>query len=212
MNADARKARLMLDLRTGGVTEKRVLTALETTPREVFLAGHFRERAYDNVALPIGHHQTVSQPAVVGKMTQALDVGERAKVLEIGTGCGYQAAVLARLCRRLYTIERHAPLLKGAERRFQQLGLVNITTLAGDGTRGWPEQAPFDRIIVTAAAADVPQILLDQLGPNGIMVIPVGLDENEQSLLKVRRSGDEVETEDLGPTRFVPLVAGLGDS
>ncbi|MBI1985621.1 MAG: protein-L-isoaspartate(D-aspartate) O-methyltransferase [Rhodospirillales bacterium] len=211
MTADARKAQMMLDLRRGGVTDKRVLAALEKTPREQFLANHFKDRAYDDVALPIGHHQTVSQPTVVGRMTQALEVGPRMKVLEIGTGSGYQAAVLARLCRRLYTIERHPPLLKAAEERFRRLGLVNVTTLAGDGTRGWPEQAPFDRIMVTAAAADVPPILLAQLGDDGIMVIPVGLDENDQSLLKVRRTENGVETEDLGPTRFVPLVAGGAD-
>ncbi len=163
------------------------------------------------MALPIGHHQTVSQPTVVGRMTQALDVGPRMKVLEIGTGSGYQAAVLARLCRRLYTIERHAPLLKAAEERLRRLGLVNVTTLAGDGTRGWPEQAPFDRIIVTAAAADVPPILLGQLADGGVMVIPVGLNENDQSLLKVRRGEGGVETEDLGATRFVPLIAGAAE-
>lgn len=208
MTADSRKARMMLDLRRGGVTETRVLAALEATPRAAFLPSHFKDRAYDDVALPIGHHQTVSQPTVVGRMTQALEVGPRMKVLEIGTGSGYQAAVLAALCRRLYTIERHAPLMKAAEERFKRLGLVNITTLVGDGTRGWPEQAPFDRIIVTAAAADVPPILIGQLDDKGIMVIPVGLDENDQTLLKVRRTPTGVETEDLGSTRFVPLVAG----
>jgi protein-L-isoaspartate(D-aspartate) O-methyltransferase len=212
VTTDPRLAQLMMELRRGGVTDKRVLDALEKTPRGMFLADHFRERAYDNVALPIGHHQTASQPAVVARMTEALEIGERAKVLEIGTGCGYHAAVLARLCRRLYTMERHAPLLRGAADRFKRLGLVNITTLVADGTRGWPEQAPFDRIIVTAAAADVPSILLEQLSPNGVMVIPVGLDENDQYLLKVRRTGSEVETEDMGPTRFVPLIAGIAEA
>ncbi len=208
MMADARQAQMLLDLRRNGVTETRVLAALEATPRELFLPGHFKDRAFEDVALPIGHHQTVSQPSVVGRMTQALEVGERMKVLEIGTGSGYQAAVLAKLCRRLYTIERHAPLLKAAEGRFKGLGLVNVTTLAGDGTRGWPEQAPFDRIMVTAAAADVPPILLDQLDVGGIMVIPVGLDEDDQTLLKVHRGTDGIDSEELGPTRFVPLVDG----
>jgi len=212
MTGEERKAQMLLDLRRAGVADKRVLAVLEATPREKFLASHFKDRAYDDVALPIGHHQTVSQPSVVGRMTQALEVGERMKVLEIGTGSGYQAAVLARLCRRLYTVERHAPLLKAAEERFRQLGLVNVTTLVGDGTRGWPEQAPFDRIIVTAAAADVPPILLAQLGDGGVMVIPVGLDEDDQTVLKVRRADGGVETEDLGPTRFVPLVAGVAEA
>jgi len=208
MNDGPEKDRLMLELRKVGVTEANVLAALEATPREMFVAEPFKGRTHEDVALPIGHHQTLSQPSVVGRMTQALDVTNRMKVLEIGTGSGYQAAILARLCRRLYTIERHGPLLKDAERRFKTLGLVNITTLAGDGSLGWPEQAPFERIMVTAAAADIPDVLLGQLGAGGIMIVPVGLDENDQHLLRVRRIGDAIETDDLGPTRFVPLVAG----
>jgi protein-L-isoaspartate(D-aspartate) O-methyltransferase len=160
------------------------------------------------VALPIGHHQTLSAPATVGLMTQALEATDRMKVLEIGTGSGYQAAVLARLCRRLYTMERHPELLKEAEERFKRLRLVNVTTLAADGSAGWPEQAPFDRIMVTAAAADVPEVLLGQLAEGGVMIIPVGLDENDQHLLKVRRTPEGAETEDLGATRFVPLIDG----
>ena len=208
MNTGPEMARLMLDLRRQGVTEAGVLGAIEATPRGIFVAEPFRGRAHEDVALPIDHHQTLSQPSVVGRMTQALDVSQRMKVLEIGTGSGYQAAILARLCRRLYTIERHPALLKEAEERFEGLGLVNITTLTGDGSLGWPEQAPFERIMVTAAAADVPDVLLGQLGEGGIMIVPVGLDENDQHLLRVRRTGDGVETDDLGPTRFVPLIAG----
>ncbi len=208
MSTAPEMARLMLDLRREGVTEASVLGAIEATPREMFVAESFKDRAHEDVALPIGHHQTLSQPSVVGRMTQALDVTDRMKVLEIGTGSGYQAAILARLCRRLYTIERHPALLGEAEGRFETLGLVNITTLTGDGSLGWPEQAPFERIMVTAAAADVPEVLLGQLGEGGIMIVPVGLDENDQHLLRVRRTGDGVETDDLGPTRFVPLVAG----
>ena len=208
MSAAPEMARLILDLRREGVTDAGVLGALEATPREIFVAEPFKGRAHEDVALPIGHHQTLSQPSVVGRMTQALDVSQRMKVLEIGTGSGYQAAILARLCRRLYTIERHPALLAEAEDRFKTLGLVNITTLTGDGSLGWPEQAPFERIMVTAAAADVPEVLLGQLGEGGIMIVPVGLDENDQHLLRVQRTGDGVETDDLGPTRFVPLVAG----
>ena len=208
MSPASLKAQMMLDIRRDGVTDVGVLEALEVTPRDMFVPEPFKDRAFENVALPIGHHQTLSAPATVGRMTQALEVTDRMKVLEIGTGSGYQAAVLARLCRRLYTIERHPGLLAEAEDRFRTLGLVNITTLSGDGSLGWPEQAPFERIMVTAAAADVPEVLLGQLGEGGIMIVPVGLDENDQHLLRVRRTGDGVETEDLGPTRFVPLVAG----
>ncbi len=177
MNAAPEMARLILDLRREGVTDAGVLGAIEATPRETFVAEPFKGRAHEDVALPIGHHQTLSQPCVVGRMTQALDVTDRMKVVEIGTGSGYQAAILARLCRRLYTIERHPALLAKAEDRFKTLGLVNITTLSGDGSLGWPEQAPFERIMVTAAAADVPEILLGQLGEGGIMIVPVGLDD-----------------------------------
>ncbi|MBT3305271.1 MAG: protein-L-isoaspartate(D-aspartate) O-methyltransferase [Alphaproteobacteria bacterium] len=199
---------LISALRGEGVTDENVLSVLENLPREMFLPDLFKERAYDDVALPIGHHQTLSQPSVVGRMTQALELGDRMKVLEIGTGSGYQASVLARLCRRLYTVERHPALLKDAEQRFEQLGLVNITTRAGDGSLGWSEQAPFERIMVTAAAVDVPEVLLGQLAEDGIMIVPVGLDENDQHLVRVRRTAGEVETDDLGPTRFVPLING----
>ncbi len=208
MTHEAAKIRLIMELRRQGIADTKVLGAIERVPREAFLPRAFRDRAYENVALPIGRGQTISQPAVVGYMTQELDLGERMKVLEIGTGSGYQAAILARLCRRLYTIERHPALLAEAEDRFKTLGLVNITTLSGDGSLGWPEQAPFERIMVTAAAADVPEVLLGQLGEGGIMIVPVGLDENDQHLLRVQRTGDGVETDDLGPTRFVPLIDG----
>lgn len=208
MSPNSRKIRLILDLRRGGITDTRVLAAMERVPRETFVPETFRDKAYDNVALPIGHHQVVSQPIVVAAMTQALDVGDRMKVLEIGTGSGYQAAVLARLCRRVYTVERHRALLKEAESRLADLRITNVTTLAGDGTLGWPEQAPFDRIIVTAAAVDVPAILVGQLAIGGLMVVPVGVDEDDQRLIRVRRTEDGAETEDLGGIRFVPLISG----
>lgn len=207
MTPDSRKIRLVLELRAGGVTDRRVLGAMERVPRELFVPDPFRDKAYDNVALPIGHHQTLSQPLVVGLMTQALDIGARMKVLEIGTGSGYHAAVVARLCRRLYTIERHPELLADAEARFAELKIFNITARAGDGTLGWPEQVPFERILVTAAAADVPASLIDQLAEGGIMVVPVddGTDDGRR-LIRVRRTPDGAETEDLGPVKFVPLV------
>jgi protein-L-isoaspartate(D-aspartate) O-methyltransferase len=202
-------ARLIMELRGLGVSDNRVLAAIERTPREAFVPAAFAEQAYENVALPIGHGQTISQPLVVALMTQALDVNERHKVLEIGAGSGYQAAVLARLCRRVFTIERHRALLKEAEARFAKLRLSNITTRFGDGSKGWPEQAPFDRIICTAAAADVPGVLLDSLAAEGILVAPVGPTRSDQQLLCVHRAGERFDIDDLGPVRFVPLVEGL---
>jgi protein-L-isoaspartate(D-aspartate) O-methyltransferase len=205
---EERIARLVMELRGEGVTDQRVLAAIERTPRDLFVPPALKEQSYANVALPIGDGQTISQPLVVGLMTEALDVRERDKVLEIGTGSGYQAAVLARLCRRVFTVERHRTLLRAAEERFRALRLNNVTTLYGDGTKGWPEQAPFDRIIVTAAAPDVPGNLLESLVSGGILVAPVG-QHSAQQLLRVRRKDEGFEIEDLGPVRFVPLVEGL---
>ena len=204
-----KKVRLIMELRSAGITDARVLGAIERVSREAFLPETFLDRAYDNVALPVGHGQTISQPLVVARMTEALEVGARHKVLEIGTGSGYQAAILAKLCRRVFTIERYRDLLRAAEQRFAALRIHNITSRAGDGNKGWPEQAPFDRIIVTAAASDVPQVLLRSLSDGGIMVIPVGEERRDQRLLRIRRNGEEIETEELGAVRFVPLVAGL---
>jgi len=200
--------RLMLELRQSGIADNTVLNVIERVPRDLFLADHFKPRAYENVALPIGHHQTVSQPLVVAMMTQALELTDRSKVLEIGTGSGYQTAVLSPLCRRVYSIERHKELLRVAEQRFEYLNIRNVTTLAGDGSEGWPEQAPFERIIVTAAAIDVPPLLFDQLAVGGIMVIPIGVDEHDQRLTKITKTTEGAETIDLGGVRFVPLVAG----
>lgn len=209
MTDDARIIRLIMELRQEGISDTRVLSALERVPRELFVPPSFAERAYDNTALPISHGQTVSQPFVVAFMSEALRVGERARVLEVGTGSGYQAAVLARLCRRLYTIERYRSLLKDAEGRFAELGISNITTRHGDGAKGWPEQAPFDRIIATAAAAEISPALVDQLTPDGIMVLPVGESGWSQQLVRVTRRDDGYECEELLPVRFVPLVEGV---
>ena len=204
------KALLTLKLRQGGVTDRRVIDAMERVPRELFVTEALREQAYENIALPIGLHQTVSQPLTVGLMTQSLDLTDRMKVLEIGTGSGFQSAVLSPLCRRLYTIERYKELSQGAEQRFEELRLTNITTRVGDGSLGWKEQAPFERVIITAAAHDIPTLLVEQLAIGGIMVVPVndGRDENDQRLLKVTKTKDGIETEELGITRFVPLVEG----
>ncbi|HEV2161057.1 MAG TPA: protein-L-isoaspartate(D-aspartate) O-methyltransferase [Stellaceae bacterium] len=202
-------ARLIMELRAEGIADQRVLNAVERTPRELFVPATFREQAYENVALPIGHGQTISQPYVVALMTQVLELTDRHKVLEVGTGSGYQAAVLARLCRRVLTIERHRALLKEAEARFAKLRLHNVTTRFGDGTKGWPEHETFDRIMVTAAAPEIPDNLLEHLAEGGILVAPVGPARREQKLLRVRRKNGDLAVEDLGGVRFVPLVAGL---
>ncbi len=206
MTDEARRIRLIMELRSQGIIDTRVLAAIERVPREIFVAAAFQDQAYENIALPIESGQTISQPYVVAAMTEALEVGERMKVLEIGTGSGYQAAVLSHLCRRLYTIERHRELLQGAEKRFAQLKLRNVVTKWGDGTKGWPEQAPFDRIIVTAASRDAPQALLDQLAVGGIMVIPLAANGRDQELVKIKREARGYSRESFMPVRFVPLI------
>jgi protein-L-isoaspartate(D-aspartate) O-methyltransferase len=207
-----KKLRLLMELRRAGISDTRVLGAIEKTPREKFVPASFEDQAYENMALPIGKGQTVSQPYVVALMTEKLEVGARQSVLEIGTGSGYQTAVLAVLCRRVFTIERHRELLREAERRFQELRLHNIVCRFGDGTKGWPEQAPYDRVLVTAAAPEVPTTLVDGLGPGGILVVPIGEDHRDQHLMRIRRQDDGFSTENLGLVRFVPLVAGLPQS
>lgn len=208
MTIAARKIRLIMELRRTGISDTNVLAAIERIPREAFVPQTFRDQAYENRTLPIGCGQTLSQPAVVAAMTQALSTDRRLKVLEIGTGSGYQAAVLSRLCRRLYTIERHRDLQREAEARFQRLRLHNITARIGDGGKGWPEQAPFTRIIVTAAAAEVPGDLVDQLADGGVMVVPVGRHTADQELLRLTRENGTLHEENLGSVRFVPLTAG----
>jgi protein-L-isoaspartate(D-aspartate) O-methyltransferase len=198
-----------MELRRTGITDTRVLSAIERIPREVFVPDALRDRAYENTALPIANGQTISQPYIVAFMTEALEVGERMKVLEVGTGSGYQAAVLSLLCRRVYTIERYRSLLQEAEARFAALDLHNITTRFGDGTKGWPEQAPFDRIMVTAAAPEMPQTLVDQLKVGGVLVTPVGGVGDVQEIIRVRRGKTGIESERLLPVRFVPLLGGV---
>ncbi|HVA13615.1 MAG TPA: protein-L-isoaspartate(D-aspartate) O-methyltransferase [Stellaceae bacterium] len=209
MSARDPAARLIGELRAEGIADERVLEAIAQVPRALFVPGAFRDRAYENVALPIGHGQTISQPSIVALMTQALEVTDRHIVLEIGTGSGYQAAVLARLARRVFTVERHRAMVKTAEERFKQLRLHNVTVRFGDGTKAWPEQPSFDRIMVTAAAAGLPEALLDSLAEGGMMIAPVGEDKRDQMLMRLRRMGNELTSEQLGPVRFVPLVAGL---
>jgi protein-L-isoaspartate(D-aspartate) O-methyltransferase len=206
-----KKLRLLMELRRAGIGDTRVLGAIEKTPRERFVPTAFEDQAYENIALPIGHGQTVSQPYVVALMTEALMADDRSKVIEIGTGSGYQTAVLARLCRRVFSIERHRELLRDAERRFAVLRLTNIVSRVGDGTKGWPEQLPYQRVIVTAAATEVPAALADGLAPDGILIVPIGAEHQDQQLLRIRRKEHGFSTEELAPVRFVPLLAGLPD-
>lgn len=205
-----RKMQFLFALRSKGVTDPRVLTAMEEIDRGPFVRGIFTERAYEDMPLPIACGQTISQPSVVGLMTQAARITPRDKVLEIGTGSGYQAAILSRLARRVYSIDRHRRLVQEARQIFETLDLHNITAITGDGSRGLPDQAPFDRIIVTAAAEDPPSPLLAQLAIGGIMIVPVGQSDAVQSLIKVTRTEDGFEYDELLPVRFVPLLEGLG--
>jgi protein-L-isoaspartate(D-aspartate) O-methyltransferase len=209
MHPAEQQMQFVFTLRSHGVTNAEVLKAMEATPRAAFLEGIFAERAYEDMALPIACGQTISQPSVVGLMTQALDVTRRCKVLEIGTGSGYQAAILARLARRVYTVERHRRLARRTRELLLSLGLHNITVVHADGSLGLPEQAPFDRIIVTAAAEDPPRVLIDQLRPGGVMVLPVGQSSAVQTLIRVVKTEAGLDYTDLGPVRFVPLVEGV---
>lgn len=208
----SRVIQLIMTLRRQGITDGKVLGAIERTPRELFVENAFEGQAYENNALPIECGQTISQPYIVAFMTMKLDVTDRMKVLEVGTGSGYQAAVLARLCRRLYTIERYRTLLREAQTRFDTLGLTNVTAKVGDGTKGWPEQAPFDRIILTAAAPHMPENIIAQLKTGGIAIIPIDIpaaDGGGQLLVKIIKTDDGYEREDLLPVRFVPMVEGV---
>ena len=202
------KMQFLFSLRKAGVVDKQVLDAMERVDRKNFVNGVFSEKAYEDTPLPIACGQTISQPTVVGLMTQALQVTSRDKVLEVGTGSGYQAAILSLLARRVYTIERHSLLVNNATKVFQKLNISNITTILSDGGHGLEQQAPFDRIIVTAASDDPPASLLSQLKTGGIMVIPVGQSDNIQNLIKIAKTDGGYDYQDLQTVRFVPLVAG----
>ncbi|PSL20413.1 protein-L-isoaspartate(D-aspartate) O-methyltransferase [Shimia abyssi] len=204
-----RKMQFLFALRSKGVMDSTVLTAMERVDRGQFVKGLFSERAYEDTPLPIACGQTISQPSVVGLMTQALEVSPRDKVLEVGTGSGYQAAILSQLARRVYTVDRHKRLVREAREVFEAMDLVNITAFTSDGSFGLPDQAPFDRIIVTAAAEDPPGPLLAQLKIGGIMVLPVGQSDTVQSLIRVRRTETGFDYDELRPVRFVPLIEGI---
>lgn len=208
MNDQARAIKLLMILRRNGVSDTKVLGAIERMPRDFFVPQSFNDKAYEDTALPIGHGQTISQPLVVAMMTQELELNDRMTVLEVGTGSGYQAAILAQLCRRVYSIERLKPLLDVAQQRFDALKIRNITAMHGDGYKGWPSVAPFDRIIVTAAASqEPPPALLEQLAVGGIMILPVRLNALKEQLIKIRKTEDGFTELPIMDVRFVPLVS-----
>lgn len=201
-------AGFLLRLRRRGITDKRLVSAFEAAPRQLFVPHEARAGAYAERALPIDCGQTISAPDLVAAMTAALDVGPDHLVLEVGTGSGYQAAVLSHLARHVYTIDRFRTLTEAAELRFRTLRIGNITAITGDGTLGWPANAAFDRIIVTAATEKLPPPLLDQLRPGGILIAPVGPPEGIQSLRRIVKEEGGLEESDLGDVRFVPLIPG----
>lgn len=195
-------------LRQRGITDARTLAAMQAIPRERFIPHHLRHLAYSDRALPIAEDQTISQPYIVGLMTQSLQLAGHETVLEIGTGSGYQAAVLSRLAKRVVTLERHSSLATSAMLHLAQIGAENVLVVAGDGTLGWPDEAPYERIIVTARAESPPPALLEQLAPGGLLVMPIG-DASEQTLQALRKDdAGGFEVEDLCPVRFVDLVPG----
>lgn len=217
--ADARLIQLLMDLRRQGIADQGVLSAIERTPRDLFVDEPFVHRAWDNSALPIACGQTISQPYIVAYAAQELKLAPNMRVLEVGTGSGYQAAVLAPLCRKVYTIERHRPLLQQAVARFKALKLDNIVTRHGDGFKGWPEQAPFDRILLSAAAPEPPEVLIEQLKPGGMLIAPIGSvpksdeisfpESFSQHLTRIIRTEAGYEREALIPVVFVPMVSGV---
>ena len=210
INEAERKMQFLFSLRSRGVTNKRVLNAMERVDRKKYIRGIFEDRAYEDTPLPIACGQTISQPSIVAIMTEALDVQPRNKVLEIGTGSGYQAAILSQLARRVYTVDRHSRLVRAARSIFEIEDITNITVFTADGSHGLPDQAPFDRILLTAASEDPPGPLLEQLRVGGIMVLPVGQSDTVQTLVKVIKTTNGLEYHELRSVRFVPLLEGLG--
>ena len=207
---DVRKIRLTLELRELGITDSRVLSAIEKTPREIFIPENFRNQAYENIALPIGNDQTISQPYIVALMTQALELDKSHKILELGTGSGYQSSILSLLVRRVYSIERIKVLLSGAEDKFKKLKLTNIVTKFADGNLGWKEQVPFDRIIFTAATKEISLSFFNQISDNGIIVAPI-IKGSKQILKKYVKKNNKIIIKKLTDVLFVPNLDGIKD-
>jgi protein-L-isoaspartate(D-aspartate) O-methyltransferase len=206
------RMQFLLGLRQRGIRDTDVLRALETVPREIFVDPADRDVAWEDRALPIACGQTISQPSLVATMTEALDVRPGHTVLEIGTGSGYQAAILGRLAGRVVTLERFRTLAEQAEARLKRLGLANVEVHVADGSLGWPDAAPYDRIIVTAAAAEIPPAVFEQLAVGGIMVAPVGPEGEVQELVRITRTAAGRDERSLLPVRFVPLLPGVARS
>ncbi len=204
---DVRKIRLTLELREAGISNSKVLSAIEKTPREIFIPKNFRNQAYENIALPIGNDQTISQPYIVALMTQELELEKNHKVLELGTGSGYQCAILSLLARRVYTVERIKTLLVTAESKFKQLKLTNIVSKHDDGNLGWKEQIPFDRVIFTAAADKIDDIIFEHINENGILIAPIKNNSN-QILKKFIKKKGKIHSSTLTEVVFVPNLKG----
>ena len=210
MTSQRSRDRLVEQLSDMGIKSETVLEAIRSTPRHIFVDEALASRAYDNTALPIGHNQTISQPYIVARMTEALlEIGNPDRILEIGTGCGYQTAILAQLARRVYSIERLEVLLAGARERFRTLNFRNINAKYGDGSKGWPEHAPFQGILVSAAPGKIPEALKEQLAVGGRMIIPIG-HSGKQNLLSVVRNKTGFVEKYLDPVSFVPMLGGTG--
>ena len=209
MTSQRARDRLIERLQGDGIRDRRVLDVMRALPRHLFVEEALATRAYEDSALPIGQGQTISQPWVVARMSEALlEFGTPRRVLEIGTGSGYQAAVLAGLVEQVYTVERIEELLRNARRRFRKLGIANLRSKHDDGRLGWPEEAPFDGIVLTAAGTELEQALLAQLAPDGVLIAPVGA-AGRQELVRVRRDGDQRVREALCKVSFVPLLGGV---
>jgi protein-L-isoaspartate(D-aspartate) O-methyltransferase len=208
MASEPDQINLIMQLRRRGIHDTRVLRAIELVPRDLFVDPAFASHAYQDIALPIECGQTISQPYVVAFMTETLEIEPTHTVLEIGTGSGYQAAVLSHLCHHVYTVERWRELQKAADRRFAELGITNVTTIIGDGWLGWPPKAPYDRIIVTAAAPEAPRALVAQLKVGGRMIVPLGETRDTQQLVQIDKKEAGITQAALLPVRFVPLLHG----
>jgi len=209
--SELRKEMVDRQLAARGIQDPGVLRAMGEVPREAFVPKHLRHMAYADSPLPIGEEQTISQPYIVALMTEAMEVSAEDRVLEIGTGSGYAAAVLSRIAAQVYTVERHGSLAKAARRRFEKVGYDNIHVRHGDGTLGWSAHAPYDAIVVTAGGPQVPEPLLEQLAIGGCLVIPVGPSHYSQELIRIRRTSEiDYRRENLGAVRFVPLVGSEG--
>ena len=208
MNINHKKLQFIFNLRSANVTDRRLLTIMEQIPRDHFIRNAFQQFIFEDTALPINCGQTSTQPSIIGIMIQALEVTPRCKILEIGTGSGYQTSILAKMGRRVYSLERFQKLSLSARKALEELSFSNVSVICADGTAGLSEQKPFDKIIISAAMDDIPKHLLNQLKPDGILVAPVGRHETIQTVVKVRKTHDSFNYTDLKKTKFLPIIEG----